>query len=181
MRARLTLTLALLLICTGGAALATTPDGVPPSLETVCDMEQGAAYGLCNAYCEAMDCESATPHASTTACAKVGSKFQQITGRSLPCEVSCPCVGTNGGFDAALSGQSPILSCIQSEDGVLIPEPTDPNNVLALSVNIDGQWICGTLEGGIGALPISPEQGQYCAQLLEQAANSQGVTCTAPE
>src|SRR6188472_1486691 len=62
MKAHLTLAFALLLISTG-AASAKTPDGVPPSLETVCDAETGAAYGLCTAYCEAMDCESADPRA----------------------------------------------------------------------------------------------------------------------
>jgi hypothetical protein len=179
MRDRLTLTLALLLLCTG-VALAKTPDGVPPSLETVCDMEQGAAYGLCNAYCEAMDCESANPHASATACAKVGGKFHQITGRDLPCDASCPCVGAGGTFDAVLAGQVQIQSCVQVGSGVVILDPTDPNDIAALSVILDGQWSCGTVAGGED-LPISPEQGQFCAQLLEQAANSQGVTCTSPE
>src|SRR5688572_18899158 len=72
-------------------AVASTPDGQTPSRETVCDLEEGAAYGLCTAYCEAMDCESAAPHASETACSRVGDKFLQITGRQVPCSVSCPC------------------------------------------------------------------------------------------
>ena len=54
-----------------------------------CDGESGAAYGLCNAYCEAMDCDGA-PQASQTACEKVESKYINITGMSMPCEVpSC--------------------------------------------------------------------------------------------
>ena len=32
-----------------------TPDGMPPSQETVCDGLSGAAFGLCNAFCEAQD------------------------------------------------------------------------------------------------------------------------------
>jgi len=66
MKAQLTLALALLLLCTG-AVLAQTPDGQTPAEETVCDHESGAAFGLCNAYCEAMDCDSANPQASATA------------------------------------------------------------------------------------------------------------------
>ena len=63
MKASHTFAFALLLIGTvTGTALAKTPDGVPPSLETVCDAETGAAYGLCTAYCEAMDC--AVPHST---------------------------------------------------------------------------------------------------------------------
>ena len=44
-----------------------TPDGQPPSMETVCDGQSGAAFGLCNAYCEAMDCDSPDPQASPQA------------------------------------------------------------------------------------------------------------------
>ena len=91
MKAHLTLFFALLLVCIGtGAVLAQTPDGLPPARESVCDAETGAAYGLCNAYCEAMDCDSAAPSASATACDKVRSKFQNVAGRDVTCE-TCPC------------------------------------------------------------------------------------------
>ncbi len=40
-----------------GPAAALTPDGIPPSHENVCDGLHGAAFGLCNAYCEAQDCD----------------------------------------------------------------------------------------------------------------------------
>src|SRR5215208_6110421 len=106
MRARLTLFLALLLLCTS-AALAATPNGQTPSEKTFCDNETGAAYGLCNAYCEAMDCFSANPGASANACSKVRSMFQNITGRDIPCE-DCPCAGI-AGFDNALAN---LNSCI---------------------------------------------------------------------
>ena len=71
----------------GSAALAQTPDGEPPSVETVCDELAGAAFGLCNAYCEAMDCDSVEAQASPTACEKVASKFEKITGAVPPCLV----------------------------------------------------------------------------------------------
>ncbi len=76
------------------STFAQTPDGEPPSYESVCDEETGAAFGLCNAYCEAMDCDSAEPAASAEACAKVGLRFENITGREPPCDVPdlvCPC------------------------------------------------------------------------------------------
>ena len=37
--------------------MALTPDGKTPAEETVCEGLSGAAFGLCNAYCEAMDCD----------------------------------------------------------------------------------------------------------------------------
>ena len=34
-----------------------TPDGQTPAQETMCDGLTGPAFGLCNAYCGAQDCE----------------------------------------------------------------------------------------------------------------------------
>ncbi len=62
-----------------------TPDGQPPAQEDVCATESGAAFGLCTAYCEAMDCDSDNPSASFNACDKIEAKFLQATGRELPC------------------------------------------------------------------------------------------------
>jgi hypothetical protein len=66
---------------------AQTDDGETPAVEAVCEGQVGAAYGLCNAYCEAMDCDSNAPQASANACNKVLSKFMNITGNDLPCEL----------------------------------------------------------------------------------------------
>ena len=110
----LTLTFALLLICTG-AALAQTPDWMTHSEETICDGETGAAFGLCNAYCEAMDCESANAQASPTACTKVRDKFMNITGHDLPCEsAACPCSGIPE-FNAVLAGN--VMQCFSYTGG----------------------------------------------------------------
>jgi hypothetical protein len=60
-----------------------------PAEETVCHDAglTGALWGLCNAYCEAMDCDFATPDASETACQKVLGNFQKKSGGLLP-----PCI-----------------------------------------------------------------------------------------
>ena len=55
----------------------------------VCAAESGAAYGLCTAYCEAMECDEAEPKASETACLKVKDEYIQVTGNpELPCEAA---------------------------------------------------------------------------------------------
>ena len=60
--------------------------------DSACDGQIGAAYGLCNAYCEAMDCDSDEVQASATACEKVSVDYSKITGELMPCEVvECPC------------------------------------------------------------------------------------------
>jgi len=68
------------------ASLAKTPDGSTPSEETVCSGLQGAAFGLCNAYCEAQDCDV---HARPS-CERLLANFRRITGMpSFPCDNVC--------------------------------------------------------------------------------------------
>jgi cysteine-rich repeat protein len=76
----------LVLFLCNGLAFAQTPDGETPSVETVCDTQVGAAFGLCNAYCEAMDCDYVTPQASEKACTRVLDRFVQVTGNVPPCD-----------------------------------------------------------------------------------------------
>ena len=74
----------------GRAFALGTPDGQPPSRETVCDGLHGAAFGLCNAYCEAQDCD-VHPRPS---CAQLRKNFLKKTGSPvfpcdrIPCEIS---------------------------------------------------------------------------------------------
>jgi hypothetical protein len=71
-------------------ANAKTPDGETPSVETICDMfseNRGPAFGLCNAYCEAMDCGDPNQAASDRACIRINANFQRHTGLTLPTEV----------------------------------------------------------------------------------------------
>jgi hypothetical protein len=65
---------------------AKTPDGMPPSQETVCSGFHGAAFGLCNAYCEAQDCD-VHPRPS---CEHLLHNFRKITGMpAFPCDFRC--------------------------------------------------------------------------------------------
>jgi len=50
--------------------------------ESVCDVLDGAAWDLCNAYCEAMDCDSAEPQASEQACTRVLGKIEGALGET---------------------------------------------------------------------------------------------------
>jgi hypothetical protein len=60
--------------------------------ESACGGLSGATWGLCNAYCEAMDCDSENPNASSTACLQVLSKYTSHTEQPIPCaRVRCPC------------------------------------------------------------------------------------------
>jgi hypothetical protein len=65
-----------------------TPDGLPPSEETICDLYDGQASGLCVAFCEAKDCDIQY-HKS---CDQIKENWIKVTGETtLPCEHRCPC------------------------------------------------------------------------------------------
>jgi len=45
------------------------------------------AFGVCNAYCEAVDCDGQNPHGSARACERLADRFARFgTGMQLPCE-----------------------------------------------------------------------------------------------
>jgi hypothetical protein len=61
-----------------------TPDGQTPAQETVCDGLAGALFGLCNAYCEAQDCDV---H-ERPSCAQLRKNFAKHSGTTIfPCDV----------------------------------------------------------------------------------------------
>ena len=100
MKTRLSLLFLVLLITFTGAAAAQTcddgspadngtPDGCTPAQENVCDIfanEPGPEFGLCNAYCEAMDCDDPTVAAEMrTSCDRVLDNFIKKSGGPPPC------------------------------------------------------------------------------------------------
>jgi len=47
------------------------------------------AFGICNAYCEGVDCDAANPRGSSRACKRLARKFARSTGGApLPCELA---------------------------------------------------------------------------------------------
>ncbi len=71
--------------------MAQTPDGEPPSVEDVCDGLEGSAYGLCNTYCEAKDCDSAAEETGYKSCDRLRDNFFALTNEDIfPCEVVLP-------------------------------------------------------------------------------------------
>jgi len=68
------------------AASARTPDGETPAEESVCDGTTGAAFGLCNAYCEAQDCDV---H-DRKSCERLRKRYKKKTGTDVfPCDGRC--------------------------------------------------------------------------------------------
>jgi hypothetical protein len=191
-----------LLLLASAAALAQTPDGLPPALETVCDRETGSAFGWCNAYCEAMDCDLANdgdpltePSASGVACGRVRTRFEQATGRGMPCDDPCPCTANPGAFPlwaAYLAGELAGAACLQDGDvcplGGFPPELCTPplgdatyiataeGIVVASSLGIPfNPPFCGDSVGS--GLPLAPAQAVLCKAQLDAALAASGLVC----
>jgi len=99
---------AVCLVSAAGNAWAKTPDGMPPSQETVCSGLSGAAFGLCNAYCEAQDCD-VHPRPS---CPVLRRNFAKITGSAIfPCDRRCG----NGTIDRGEDCDPPGSACTNGE------------------------------------------------------------------
>lgn len=152
---------------------AQTSDGVTPAQETACNGQSGAAYGLCTSYCEAMDCDSAAPSASPTACNKVYGKFLQLTGAAPPC--SCPC---SAGWDAvqqfAADGNLPVTFCATGAEESQVHFGSDAVRLNLVSYTVEGSY-CTGWTGGTGPIvsksPLTAPQIAACRSIISN-------TCT---
>jgi hypothetical protein len=159
----------------GGAVSAKTPDGQPPSVETVCDNETGAAFGLCNAYCEAMDCDSPNPHASEQGCASVRNNFERKTGRPMPCEAVCPCIGLLSLFADIVNGTASVQQCFI--------EPTVISVVTSesLALVVAGTPSFCSVDAEPPFVDLTATEELVCRVALREAAEAQGIPCVPPE
>jgi hypothetical protein len=168
-----------LLTISAGAALAQTPDHQTPSRETICDSQRGAAFGLCNAYCEAMDCDSSQPEASPTACSRVKSNYQRITGLSLlPCEVVCPCGAQLTLFADIVAGRVGVQQCV--DDNATVTSVTTPSGSFAIVNQAAVPPFC-SVNNQEPFVTLTQQEAEVCRFLLRSAAVEQGVTCHPPE
>lgn len=156
-------------------AAASTPDGVTPSRESVCDGLSGVAFGLCNSYCEAMDCHLAEPRASRRACDQVKSNFEKKTGQPLPCEaMPCPCLALQG-FKDLVDANNPVLFCIG--DGELYSATffTESEQSIFIGEDNEGTPICSVQEETI---LLDNTEFEACRALLLSSTQQQGLFCT---
>lgn len=209
MKTHLTLAMAFgLLLLVSGAALAQTPAPVPnaswPFENTACDDQTGAAYGLCLAYCEAMECDLANdlvdetlPNAPARACNRVRNVFNRITGEGMPCE--CPCwdhpdlpiwtsylageaeaVACFIDGDVCINAGAPIEFCTPPQgDAHLIVFGEDSIQFTSLGVN-PGIFPPSCGQGGPGGGPdllVSAPQGAACKAQLNILLEANGSVC----
>jgi hypothetical protein len=156
-----------------------TPDGQPPSEETVCSSLDGVLFGLCNAYCEAMDCDSPQPQASPTACARVLGNFMKHSGgQPPPCAVTCPCPESLPLFADLVAGNVDVQQCIVDDLSQVTSVVTPTGTFVLVNQTAAPPYCSANLTQ---FLQITPQEAAVCQQLLQQAATQQGVVCGPPE
>jgi hypothetical protein len=135
MRFTFAATIALLSLLPLSASQAQTYDGLTPAAEEVCDGLMGREFGLCNAYCEAMDCDAQFD--APAACDSLRDNFYRATGSSaFPCDEYCP--------------EIPDASC--SGNGVLV---TDASGCSACECDPDYSGVdCATCDVGFDACGV---------------------------
>jgi hypothetical protein len=176
MRERVAFVVVVSLLVFAGPSRAETPDGQTPSEETVCDSQSGAAYGLCTAYCEAMDCDSPFAEASPTACSRVRANYERITGQPLPCEATCPCVEAIPLFQAFVNGTAETSVC--QEDSAFTTLVSPENEFVVVDSDTTPPTCGANFEPPVA---ITAAEAFVCRQLLRTTATAQGVACVSPE
>lgn len=168
-----------LLVLAAPALAKGTPDGQPPSEETVCNGLDGALFGLCNAYCEAMDCDSPNHHASDTACARVLANYMKHSGgQPPPCAVTCPCPESLPLFADLAAGNVDVQQCVV-DDLSQVTTVVTPAGTFALVNQSAAPPYCSV--NLTQNLVVTPAEAAACQQLLVQVSASHGVTCVHPE
>ena len=148
-----------LVLVVHGQPRAQTPDGETPAEESVCDDFSGAAWGLCNAYCEAMDCDG-DPRASASACDRVAAQFDSKSGGAvLPCE-GCPCDFSPAGLLAANIGDG-------SGTELCSDQITGAGSRLAVDEVEEGGFVQVEDRSGVGLGWFCQREGQVVSEIFE--------------
>ena len=116
-----------------GSTYAQTPDGACDGLGL-----EDNAWGLCNAYCTAMDCDG-DRNASGQACAQVALSFSRATGGDpMPCETSANPTGSQTGscpcnFDSQFWTEQPQI--LPSLHIPICTGTADPSTCITCGIN----------------------------------------------
>jgi cysteine-rich repeat protein len=161
---------AVALLLVGGPAVATATDA--------CIGLKGAAYGLCDAYCNAQDCaEHARP-----ACSPLRTNFAKLTGQlTFPCDAVCGDGKVNrsdeecdDGNTVACDGCSPTCQLESCGDGyVCPPEQCEPGQPCADGGECQEDCTCHTPVCGDNLL----DAGEQCDDGNTVACDGCSPTC----
>jgi hypothetical protein len=168
-------------------AQAERKNGDTPEEDTVCEAADldGAAWGLCNAYCEAMDCDSDDTRASDTACERVLVNWEEhANGMTIPCEqVECPCWSSGEDLDSVHDSNLPrsygrvtFRSCFEDPNTLVLglSDSVAGTSVRSFVSPIDASCVTETYPRGGAVIPVlgmndlTDDEIQECSQIIQE-------------
>ncbi len=175
----LTLLGATLLLLTALPAQAQrTGDHIVPAIETVCDGDP-FNFGLCNAYCEALDCDSDTPLGTPKACANKLKNYVKHSGGALPpCEQSCPCdFDVESDFADVVQFGNEEFSDPDTGEGEIDVEGTYDEFCDAWGPNGENAFVGTAFQFDPGSSPLNDPQGVALFYWVEEAGEDTPASC----
>jgi len=100
-----------------------------------------------------------------------------MTGRPLPCEITCPCTTQFPLFASLANGSAMVQDCVA--DTTIISVST-PQGMFAIVNNGVVPPFCN-VNGVAPFLTLTAAEVTACRALLNQAATAQNVVCMSPE
>ena len=165
-------------------ALATTPDGITPAVEDVCDGLIGGTpglYGLCVAYCEAQDCDSEAAHSGQCTRTPPSEPVLRNYNRKMqPGDPPMPCLAPEPSPCPCLTeeeaGLTHWVGCSIDESGQLRAEGMDGEMFVIDSSNTTCELsgIPGTADRFTG---LDDQQFEACRYMIDMAVDYDGINC----
>lgn len=172
------------LVVTLGVAMSIAPSASAqegcPSAES-CAGLHGAAFGLCNAACNAMHCGTSAQQASNNACSRVIGNYFDHTGEDLVCGVAACNLefAVNGAldleaFDSANAGETCVAVTVVQYDaqGELLGGGYEPMHAVDECGSFAGQV---SLDFGTATITLSP--GSFSSGCGPNATNGLSAEC----
>lgn len=166
----------LLSVLLGLCSTAAFADGLPPSEEDDCDVLQlpgvtPGLFGLCNAFCEAKDCDKYADGDMSSSCEGLLANYEGRASDSdpvMPClqeeTVVCPCwpPETERLEDGGMG--LPGVGCGVNIPGLgtLAIYDDSEGNAISFAVTPDGCEYMNTMIPDPIELPVSPEEEEVC-------------------
>lgn len=176
--------LTLLLSCGAQSVFA---DGFPPSEEGVCDVLLGdgitpGLFGLCNAYCEAKDCDEYPEDGQPRSCDRILANFNNRRDESNPVEQmrclvddepTCPCWSGEQFGDRGM-GLEPV-GCLVNVPGLgsLVEYEDFPHMVVFASTPEPGCEYDNTF------IVVDPETGETLSEDIVGLTEDEDAACRA--
>jgi len=179
----------LLSVLLGLCSTAAFADGLPPSEETVCDalLEPGVTpglFGICNAYCEAKDCDAYPAGEEPNSCNRLLANYERRASESdpvMPClqeeTYVCPCWPPESGRfgDEVDEGMGlPAAVCVFNDPGFGTAMVYDDGENMILFIDTpNGCEYINDLTGDGDALGTTPEEDAVCSANVLQLINEE--------